>query len=370
MNATDGKRVRFGLVGCGAIGPTHAASLRQLADVADLVAVADFIPERAKKVADPFGVKKIYTTDEELLADKDIDAISFCTPSGKHADQAVRAMRAGKHVVVEKPMDVSLAACDRMIAAEKETGKKLAIISQHRFDHASIFVRDAIQSGRLGKLVLVDMSVKWYRTQAYYDAGEWRGTWALDGGGALMNQGVHTVDLMQWLAGPVESLRAHIVTGAHERIEVEDTAVASLKFKNGAIGTLTASTACYSGQPARVDIYGTEGSAIIEGDRLKYFNLKDGTQVTAEEASRHAQSVASGGTASVKDEGATRLTTEASKDPGAVWGDAHTAQLRDFITAINTGGRPLIHGVEGRKPLEIILAVYESAKSGKEVTLG
>jgi predicted dehydrogenase len=369
MSVGEGKRLKFGLVGCGAIGPTHAASLRQLADVADLVAVADLVPERAKKIADQFGVKKIYKTGAELIADGEVEAVSFCTPSGMHADQAVKAMKAGKHVVVEKPMDVSLAACDRMISAERETGKKLAIISQHRFDHASIFVRDAIQKGKLGKLVLVDMSVKWYRTQQYYDSGDWRGTWAMDGGGALMNQGVHTVDLLQWLAGPIESLRAHIVTGAHERIEVEDTAVASLKFKNGAIGTLTASTACYSGQPARIDIYGTAGSAIIEGDRLKYFNLKDGTQVTAEEASHHARSVASGGTASVKDQGATRLGSDASKDPGAVWGDAHTAQLRDFIHAINTGGRPLIHGAEGRKPVEIILAVYESAKRGKEVTL-
>lgn len=369
MIGTESRRVRFGLVGCGAIGPTHAASLRQLNDVADLVAVADFIPERAKKVADQFKISTIYKTDEELIADPNVDAVVFATPSGRHADQAVRALRAGKHVVVEKPMDVSLAACDRMIQAEKETGRKLAVISQHRFDTASIFVRDAIQSGKLGKLILVDMSVKWYRTQEYYDAGDWRGTWVMDGGGCLMNQGVHTVDLLQWLAGPVESVIARMATAAHERIEVEDVVVASLKFKNGAIGTLTASTACFSGQPARIDLFGTDGSAIIEGDRLKYFHLKSGVQVTAEEASQHARSVASGGTASVKDEGATRLNAGEVKEVGAVWGDAHTAQLRDFIRAIQTDGQPLIHGVEGRKPLEIILAVYESAKRGREVVL-
>lgn len=369
MIKSDRPRVRFGLVGCGAIGPTHAASLRQLCDIADLVAVADVMPERAAKVAEQFKVGRVYHTDEALVADAEVDAVIFATPSGRHAEQAVRAMRAGKHVVVEKPMDVSLAACDRMIAAEKETGKKLAVISQHRFDSASIFVRDAVQGGQLGRLVLVDMSVKWYRTQDYYDSGDWRGTWAMDGGGCLMNQGVHTVDLMQWLAGPVERLTARMTTAAHERIEVEDTVVASLKFKNGAIGTLTASTACYSGQPARIDLYGTEGSAIIEGDRLKYFNLKSGTQVTAEEASQHARSVASGGTASVKDQGATRLHAGETKEIGAVWGDAHTAQLRDFIRAIQTNGTPLIHGVKGRRPLEIILAVYESARSGREVVL-
>lgn len=364
------QKIRFGIVGCGSIGPTHAGALKQLADDAEIVAVADLIPERAKKVADQFGVGTIYSTDEQIIADKGVDVVIFATPSGMHADQAVKAMKAGKHVIVEKPMDVSLAACDRMIAAEKETGKKLAIISQHRWDHASIFVRDAIKSGKLGKIIFVEMNVKWWRTQQYYDSGDWRGTWKYDGGGALMNQGVHTVDLMQWLAGPVESLFARTATGGHERIEVEDLAVATLKFKNGAIGTLTATTAAYNGQPARLDIYGTEGSAIIEGDRLKLFRLKDGTEVTAEGVSRHALSVAQGGTASVKDESATRLAANAEKDPGAVWGDAHREQIRDFITAIRTDTRPLIHGAEGRKPLEIILSVYESAKTGREVKLG
>ncbi len=361
--------LRFGIVGCGAIGPTHAGALKQIPDAA-LVAVADSLAERAQSLADKFHVKKIYQTDEEMIADPEIDVVIFATPSGMHADQAARAMKAGKHVVVEKPMDVSLEACDRMIAAEKESGKKLAIISQHRWDHASQFVKSAIDQGKLGKLILVEMSVKWWRTQQYYDSGDWRGTWKMDGGGALMNQGVHTVDLMQWLAGPVESISARIATGGHQRIEVEDIAVASLKFKNGAIGTLTATTAAYDGQPARLDIYGTEGAAIIEGDRLKLFKLKDGTTITAEDVSHHALSVAKGGTASVKDQTATRLTSEnASKDPGAVWGDAHREQLKDFIHAIRTDGKPLIHGAEGRKPLEIILGVYQSAKSGKEVRL-
>lgn len=363
-------RIRFGIVGCGAIGPTHAGALKQLAEDAELVAVADLVPERAQKVAEQFGVRTIYASDDQLIADKEIDAVIFATPSGMHADQAVKALRAGKHVIVEKPMDVSLDACDRMVAAERETGKKLAIISQHRWDHASIFVKDAVASGKLGKLYLVEMSVKWWRTQQYYDSGDWRGTWKWDGGGALMNQGVHTVDLMQWLAGPVESVYARTATGGHERIEVEDIAVATLKFKNGAIGTLTATTAAFPGQLARVDLYGTEGSAIIEGDRLKLFHLRDGTQVNAEGASRHALSVAQGGTASVKDETATRLTENAAKDPGAIWGDAHREQIRDFINAIRNDTRPLIHGAEGRKPVEIILAVYESARTGKEIKLG
>lgn len=361
--------IRFGIVGCGAIGPTHAGVLKQIPE-AQLVAVADLLPDRAQAMAQKFGVERVYKTDAQLIADKNVDVVIFATPSGMHADQAVAALRAGKHVVVEKPMDVTLAACDRMIAAEKETGKKLGVISQHRWDHASIFVKDAIESGKLGKLILVEMRVPWWRTQQYYDSGDWRGTWKMDGGGALMNQGVHTVDLMQWLAGPVESLTAQVSTAGHERIEVEDVAVASLKFKNGAIGTLCASTACYNGQLARIDLFGTEGTATIEGDRLKMFRLKDGTDMTSEEASRHAVSVAMGGTASVREETASRLSSAAEKDPGAVWGDAHREQLKDFIRAIRTDGKPLIHGAEGRKPLEIILAVYESARTGKTVKVG
>jgi predicted dehydrogenase len=343
--------------------------LKQIPD-ARLVAVADLNAEKAARLAQTMGVTRVYKSDIEMLKDKEIDAVIFATPSGLHADQAVRAMQAGKHVIVEKPMDITLDACDRMVAAEKQAGKKLAIISQHRWDHSSIFVKDAVTAGKLGKLILVEVSVKWWRTQQYYDAGDWRGTWALDGGGALMNQGVHTVDLMQWMAGPVKSVYAKAATGGHERIEVEDVVVATLQFASGAIGTLTASTACYDGQPARLDLYGTEGSAVIEGDRLKLFNLKDGTTADAEAVSQHALSVARGGTASVKDEAVTRLGDAAKRDPGAVWGDAHREQIRDFMRAIRSGGTPLIHGAEGRKPIEIIRAIYKSAERGAVVELG
>jgi predicted dehydrogenase len=307
-----------------------------------------------------------------MLRDPDIDAVCVCTPSGMHADHAVAALRAGKHAVVEKPMDVSLDACDRMISAEQETGKKLAIISQHRWDAASRTVKQAVEEGKLGRIVYADATVKWWRTQEYYDSGDWRGTWAMDGGGALMNQGVHTVDLLQWLAGGVQQLFAYTRTAAHERIEVEDVAAAALTFKNGAIGTLTATTAAYPGFPVRIDIYGTDGSAVIEGDRLRSLVLKSGESYEGEAAAAHAVSVARGGTASVKDEAAGRLEdkTTASADPGAVWGDAHRAQIDDFLAAVRDDRRPLIDGREGRRPLEIIQAVYQSARTGLPVTLG
>ena len=360
------KKIRFGILGCGVIAPTHAGALKQLAGDAELVAVADVVPARAAELGGRFGVTKIYPSDDALIADPDVDAVIVTTPSGLHAQSTVKALRGGKHVVVEKPMDITLAACDAMIAAERESGNVLTVISQHRFDHATLAVRDAIESGRLGKIVLVEMSVRWWRAQTYYDSGDWRGTWAMDGGGALMNQGVHTVDLMRWLAGPVKSLYARCTTAAHERIEVEDVATAQLQFESGAVGTLLASTACYSGLPAMIGIYGTLGSAVIEGDRLKMMKFKDGTSVTAEAASGHAASVASGGTASVKNEAEART---AAADPGAVWGDAHREQLRDFIHAIRTGAKPVIDGTEARKAVEIILAVYESSRTGQVVTL-
>ncbi len=365
-------KIRFGVIGCGSIGPTHAGALKQIAN-AELIAVADANPERAASVAEKYSMAKIYGDAAELLADPGIDAVCLCTPSGMHASGAIAAMEAGKHVLVEKPMEISLDACDRMIAASDATGKKLAVVSQHRWDAATVLVKDAIDNGKLGKIVLADASVKWWRTQAYYDSGDWRGTWAMDGGGALMNQGVHTVDLLQWLAGGVSHLWAQTRTAAHERIEVEDVAVAALQFASGAVGSLTATTAAWEGFPVRIDIFGTEGSAVIEGDRLKTLTFKTGESYQSEEAAVHALSVARGGTASVKEEAATRLTTPsggAAADPGAVWGDAHRAQIEDFIRAIQTDTQPLIDGREGRKPVEIILGVYRSSRTGQAITLG
>jgi predicted dehydrogenase len=355
-------KLRFGIVGCGGVGPTHAGALLRI-DEAQLVAVADLIPERARELAAKVGIRKVYQSDAELADDPEIDVVCICTPSGLHAEHAVRAMRAGRHVVVEKPMDVGLEACDRMIAAQRETGRKLTIISQHRFDPATRLVKDAIDAGKLGRIILADGAVKWWRKQDYYDSANWRGTWAMDGGGALMNQGVHTVDVLQWLVGGIESVFAHTLTAAHE-IETEDIAVAALKFNCGAVGTLTTTTAAYPGLPARIDIYGTQGSAVIEGDRLKHMVLKDGQTFTAEDAARDAISVAQGGTASVKDEAARRAAF-GDKKPG--WGDAHRVQLLDLIRAIREDSQPLLDGLAARKPVEAVLAMYQSAITQRSV---
>jgi UDP-N-acetyl-2-amino-2-deoxyglucuronate dehydrogenase len=366
--ATDpfrGRKIRFGIVGCGAIGPTHAGAIAQIAD-AELVAVADPLVDRANGVGEKFNLKKIYSDQMDLLSDPDVDVACFCTPSGMHGDGAVAGLSAGKHVIVEKPMEISVAACERMIDAQKKSGKLLTVISQHRFDAASQRVKQLIDTGALGKIILATADVKWWRTQNYYDGGDWRGTWAMDGGGAVMNQGVHTVDLLQWLVGDVETIYAKTRTAGHERIEVEDTAVAMLVFKNGAIGTFVATTAAYDGLPVRIDIFGTAGTAIIEGDVLKLLKLKTGETLAGEAAAAHAVSVASGGTASVKHETVARAP---GAQEGAVWGDAHRAQIEDFIRALRTGGKPLIDGPAGAAPVRIILGMYESARQNAEVRM-
>lgn len=354
--------LRFALAGCGSIASTHARALAALPDAA-LVACTDSVPERARTFADEFGLRA--TAWEDVLVDPSIDAVTVCAPSGLHARIGAAALRGGKNVVVEKPMDVSLDACDRLLAAQRESGRTLAVISQHRFDRSCEVVRAALGEGLLGDIILVDARIPWYRTQAYYDSGDWRGTWALDGGGCLMNQGVHTVDLMRWLAGPVTRLSAQARTAAHVRLEVEDSITATLTFENGAIGTLMASTAAYPGFPARLALHGTRGSAVIEGDALQTLAIQGRETMAGEAAIGHALQVATGGTRAAT----AAVTTQAASDPAAVWGEAHRAQLADFIHCCRTGETPQVDGTEGRKAVEVVLACYESARTGQVVTL-
>jgi UDP-N-acetyl-2-amino-2-deoxyglucuronate dehydrogenase len=367
--------MRFALVGCGVIAPTHVRALLELAGRAELVVCSDVVPARAEALAAEFGIRA--APYEDVLADPGIDAVTVCTPSGLHAEVGVPALLAGKHVVVEKPMEVSLEACDRLLAAQETSGTTLAVISQHRFDAASQAVKAAIDAGDLGRLVLAEARVPWYRTQEYYDSGDWRGTWAVDGGGALMNQGVHTLDLLRWTCGPVETVYAQARTAAHERIEVEDVVCATVTFANGAIGTVMASTSAYPGFPARLGVHGTRGGAVIEGDRLAAFATVDGAVRATESANAHALQVATGGTRAATravDESVTKPVTtpvDGAATPAEpdVWGQAHRAQLLDFVEAAEQGRRPLVDGVEGRQAVELVQAIYRSARTGAPVTL-
>src|SRR5438067_3893020 len=237
-------KLRFGIIGCGVIGRIHAEALATLPD-AQLVAVADVVPELAQKLAEAFHVTP-YSNVQEMLTREQLDIVDVCTPSGQHGEQACQVMRAGVNVIIEKPMEITHAAIAEMLKVQQETGVKMAVISQHRFDPDTIKVHDLVEAQAFGRLVLGNALVPWWRSQAYYDSGAWRGTWELDGGGVLMNQSIHSIDLLQWLMGPVKSIFAYTDTLVH-RMETEDVAVAVLRFANGALGTISATTGAYPG---------------------------------------------------------------------------------------------------------------------------
>jgi predicted dehydrogenase len=344
--------IGFGIIGAGMISRFHA---KALADVrgGKLVACCDSAPGRAAALAKEFGCTP-YESLDEMLADKAVDAVTVATPSGAHADPAVAAAKAGKHVIVEKPLEITLKKCDRIIDACEKAGVKLSAIFPSRFHDSSKLLKQAVDQNRFGRLTLGDAYVKWYRTQQYYDSGAWRGTWALDGGGALMNQAVHTVDLLAWLMGPVVEVQAHAATLAHARIEVEDVAVATLRFENGALGVIEATTAAYPGYLKRIELHGSEGTAILEEEDVKAWDFLKKSRSDAAVHRRMAISKSTGGGAA---------------DPSAIGHHGHAMQFQDFVDAIRKDRPPAIDGHEGRKSVEIILAIYQSAKTGKKVSL-
>lgn len=363
--------IGFGIVGCGTISATHAGAIAGLYG-AHLAACCDIIPERAEAFARDHGIpaEHVHYNVASLLEDSVVDVVSVCTPSGVHADVARQALRAGRPTIIEKPMDVSVAACEALIEVQRQTGLPLGVISQHRFDAASLQARKLIDDGALGRLFLVEAQIKWHRAQEYYDSGDWRGTWALDGGGALMNQGVHTVDLMRWLCGPVVSVYAVARTAAHQRIEVEDVVCATLTFANGAIGNLVASTAAYPGFPATLSVHGDSGSIVISGDVMETVVTKAGVDERGQHLmAEHAIQVAQGGTKTAESLKAEPIASPQDDDTATKWGDAHEAQLADFVAAVREGRAPVVDGVAGLQAVQVVCAVYESARTGQMVTL-
>ncbi len=343
----------IGVVGCGVIGPRHAQVATSLPN-ARFVACTDVVPERAEKMADAYG-GEAEADLASLLAREDVDVVSVCVPSGLHAEIGVQAAAAGKHVVVEKPIDISLAAADRLISAAGQAGVKLTVISQHRFDAGLVELHKMIEEGKLGRLVLADSKVKWYRSQAYYDSGDWRGTWELDGGGALMNQGVHYTDMLRWCMGPVSEVMAVTATAAH-KMETEDVALALVRFASGAVGTLEASTAVYPGFLERLEVSGTEGTVVVE----------DGAVVVREFLAERGEIGAYGVRVESKPPAA---PASGASDPGAISNDSHALQVADLLAAIDEGREPLMTGREARNALELVLAVYESARRNAPVKL-
>jgi UDP-N-acetyl-2-amino-2-deoxyglucuronate dehydrogenase len=351
------EKLRFGLVGCGVISPLHAQAITSLPD-AELSAAADIDPEKAQKLAVRYGARA-YTNMDEMLTHEHLDVVVVCTPSGMHGEYACRAMRAGRHVIVEKPMEIHLETIDEMLRVQQETGVKLAVISQHRFDPAVQQVRSLVEENALGRLVLGNAIIPWWRSQAYYDSGDWRGTWQLDGGGVLMNQSIHYIDLLQWMMGPVSSITAYADTLGH-RMETEDVAVAVLRFASGALGTITATTGAYPGLAARLELFGNRGSAVIEGDELGYLHL-------ARDEQEEVGAYGAGSKTSLAEK--RRNEDSAASDPAALAFRSHALQIADMIRAIREDSVPLVDGHAARLPVEIILGIYEAARSGKEVVL-
>lgn len=335
--------LRFGLIGAGNIARTHADALRA-SDRARLVAVAG--GAGAERMAADEGVG--YHADAVgLCGDAGVDAVILCTPSGVRHDYVLAAADRGKHVLVEKPIEVDLARAEAMVRACERAGVALGVVFQSRYKPHPAAARAAVARGALGTPVMASMAVKWHRPPEYYASAAWRGTWALDGGGPLINQAIHNLDLLLWCMGDVARVRAATANRLHRDIEVEDTVVAQLVFENGALGVLEATTAAYPGSPRRLELHGTDGTIVLLDDEVAEWELRDGTPAPAREAA-----------AVVAAARATHVMAEFR------W---HQRQIDDFTDAVLSGRRPRLDGREGLRSLALARAVYEAARAGEEV---
>lgn len=343
--------IGYGIIGCGNIGPVHAEALARVKG-ARLVAVSDVVMASAVKLASRHGADA-YDDYNAMLARGDLHAVCLCVPSGLRMEIAVACAKAGKHILSEKPLEVSTKRIDTILRAVDKAGVKLGCIFQSRFADDTAHIRRAIDEGRFGRLVLGDAYIKWHRSEAYYASGAWRGTRKLDGGGALMNQGIHTIDLLQWFMGPVKSVRAQTARAVHKGLEVEDLATAMLEFKNGAFGVIEGSTAIWKGHPARIEIHGSEGTAVTEDGKLVCWDFKKSKPVDKQIRARMDR--------------ASELGSGAGDPLAALSWEGHRRQIADFTDAIRKGRAPRIDGREGRNAVALIEKIYEAARTGKAV---
>lgn len=340
-------RVRgIGLVGIGMIAGVQAEAIKRLSTTR-LVAVCTRDAGRAKEFAAQYGVTP-YTDYQKFLAHPELDLVSVCTPSGTHADLGIEAAAAGRHVLVEKPIEVNLARADALIEACDRHGVKLGVIFQSRFLPSVQAIREAVEGGRLGRLMLADAFVKWFREPQYYAPGSWHGTLALDGGGALINQAIHTVDLLRWIVGPVERVAAFKGALRYPHLEGEDTLVASLRFANGALGMIEAATSAKPGFKRRLELSGERGTIILEGDSIATWAV-DGEEpppLVSEQL------------------------TDGSANPAAISCEGHRRQIAEMVEAIAADRPPLLDGREGRKSLQLVEAIYAAAREERLISPG
>jgi predicted dehydrogenase len=337
------------LVGGGNISETHARAAVETRETR-LVAVWGDNQRKAASLAARHGAT-CHETLDECLAHRPLDVVLIGSPSGLHTEHAGAAARRGLHVLVEKPLDISTARIDALIADCERAGVKLGVFYQDRTAPDIQWLRNVVTSGALGRMIVVAARVRWFRTREYYSESRWRGTWALDGGGALMNQGSHTVDLLLWLLGEPTRVFASTCTAFHD-IEVEDTAVACIEFASGALATIEVTTAAYPGFPRRIELTGSEGTVILEGDRIVSADLRGS-----------AVELPAGAGGSDASPGERAVSATVSDVRG------HRAILEDFLHAIETGGRPLCDGAEARRSVALIESIYHSARNGEAIVL-
>ena len=336
--------LRVALVGCGRISKNHVEAIAKVDDI-ELVAVADRELARAQAVGTACSVPAFNSLDE-MLAVVPSDLVSICTPSGLHPQHGIIAARAGRHVLTEKPMAISLDAADRLVEACDAAGVQLFVVKQNRLNPPIQLLKRAVDRGRFGRLYMANVTVRWTRPQEYYDAEPWRGTWEFDGG-ALMNQASHYVDLMQWLVGPVESVMAKTATQAR-RIEAEDSGVAVLKFRSGALGVLEVSVLTYpKNLEGSITLLGEKGSVKIGGtavNKVEHWSFAD-----------------------YDDDD--KLVESAATAPPSVYGFGHVPYYQNVVAVLRGRANADTDGRAGRKSLELILGIYESAKTGREVPI-
>ncbi|HHY25923.1 MAG TPA: Gfo/Idh/MocA family oxidoreductase [Desulfitobacterium dehalogenans] len=337
------KKMRFAIIGCGRIAPKHAESIVALEE-AELVAVCDIVPEKAQAFADKYGAKP-YTSYQEMLEKEELHVVTIATESDLHAPIGITCAKAGKHVMVEKPMAMTLESADELIRTCHEEGVKLSVIHQNRYNKSIKLMRKALEEGRFGKLTHGQATVRWNRNDEYYAQAPWRGT-KLQDGGVLMNQSIHNIDLLQWTFGPVESVFGFTQT-ALRKIEMEDVGVAVLKFKNGALGIIEAASTIYPKNiEETLNIFGETGSVMVGGiavNRIETWEFPD-----SEEEKK-------------------QIFASQENDPPNVYGFGHREVMKDMIAAIREDRAPAIPGEEGRKALEIILAIYKCQETKEPV---
>ena len=338
----------FGIVGTGLIAGFHARALARLEGVR-LAAVCNRREATARRFAAEHGAAFVANSPAELAARPDVDVVCVATPSGAHLEPALAAIAAGKHVVVEKPLEISLARVDRLLAAAAEARVLVVPVFQGRFGDGARMVHAAVAAGRLGRLVLASAAVKWHRPAAYYTG--WKGVLELDGGGALINQAIHALDLLQWFAGQPEEVFARTARRVHTAIEAEDTAVATLRFPGGALGTIEATTAAWPGWSRRLELCGESGSIRLEDDVITRWEF-----AKAEPADEEI----------LRGRGADALGSGAAA-PGAISLEGHVRQLRDLVDAIRENRPPALTGRDGRNAVALVLALYASARRGEPV---